>query len=82
MDKYGNVVDVESVGKTGSEVELNQVKGGKKEERRDNGDWQGDGIQVKTDVDLRIEEVRMGIEAEIRKGGLSTNVSHWGFRGN
>lgn len=79
MDKYGNEIDVESVGETGSEIELNKTNGGKKE----TGDWQGDGIQVKTDVDLKIEEVRRGIEAELRgqRGGLSTNVSYGGFRG-
>ena len=53
MDKYGNEIDIESVGETESETELNKTNGGKKEA----GESQGDGIQVKTDVDLRIEEV-------------------------
>ena len=85
MDKSGNEVDVESVGETGSEVELNL----KNKAERGTADWQGDGIQVKTDVDLRIEEIRQGIETESRRmqertPGLSSNPSRSNFtsRGN
>jgi hypothetical protein len=85
MDKTGNDVDVESVGESGSEVELNlKTKAG-----RGTADWKGEGIQVKTDVDLKIEEIRQGIESEVRRTqertpGLSSNPSRSNFtsRGN
>lgn len=85
MDKSGNEVDVESVGETGSEVELNL----KNKAERGTADWKGDGIQVKTDVDLKIEEIRQGIETESRRiqertPGLGSNPSRSNFtsRGN
>jgi hypothetical protein len=55
-------VDVES----GSEIELNtKIRGGINENpERDSDAWEGQGIKVKTDVDLRIEEVRSEIEKE------------------
>jgi hypothetical protein len=60
--KYGVEVDVESVGE-GSEVEFNQK--GHTQDSRD--PWNGEGIQVKTDVELRIQEVRRQIEKETVK---------------
>lgn len=76
MDKSATDVDVESLG---SEVELNKAKA-----ERGTADWKGDGIQVKTDVDLRIEEIRQGIETEVRrtqerKPGLSSNPPRSNF---
>ena len=72
QDKNGLDVDVESMGESGSEIELNSKGSGK------GGEWMGEGIQVKTDVDLRIEEVRQGIEREVQRqntgGGIKTNV--------
>jgi hypothetical protein len=66
--KYGVDVDIESVG-GGSEVELNQraaiigmAHGGDGTIPGDT--WNGEGIQVKTDVDLKIERVRKEIEIE------------------
>jgi hypothetical protein len=55
-------VDVES----GSEIELNtKIRGGMNENaEKDSDAWEGQGIKVKTDVDLRIEEVRSEIEKE------------------
>jgi hypothetical protein len=72
MDKSGN--DVESLGESGSEVELNL----KNKAERGTADWKGEGIQVKTDVDLKIEEIRLGIENEVKRTqermpGLSAN---------
>jgi hypothetical protein len=70
--KYGVEVDVESLGE-GSEVELNQraigmahggngvIEGNSKGQ---SDLWNGEGIQVKTDVELRIENVRREIEKE------------------
>ena len=52
-------VDADSLG---SEAELHKVKA-----ERGTPDWLGDGIRVKTDVDMRIEDIRKGIEAEVRK---------------
>jgi hypothetical protein len=71
MDKSANDADVESLG---SEVELNKGKA-----ERGTADWKGEGIQVKTDVDLRIEEIRQGIETEVRRTqertpGLASNL--------
>ena len=63
MDKGANDADVESVGESGSEIELNL----KNKVEKGTPDWKGDGIQVKTDVDLRIEEIRQGIESEVRR---------------
>ena len=62
MDRSEVDVDVES----GSEIELNtKIRGGMNEKAiRDNDTWEGQGIKVKTDVDLRIEEVRTEIEKE------------------
>ena len=72
MDKSATDGDGESLG---SEVELNKAKA-----QRGTPDWTGEGIQVKTDVDLRIEEIRQGIETEVRRthermpgAALSTN---------
>ena len=59
MDKSANEVDVESLG---SEVELNKTTA-----ERGTPDWKGEGIKVKTDVDLRIEEIRECIETEVRR---------------
>jgi hypothetical protein len=71
--KYGVEVDVESVGE-GSEVELNQrvaaigmAHGGNGAMHASSDTWNGEGIQVKTDVDLRIEMVRREIEIETVK---------------
>jgi hypothetical protein len=68
--KYGAEVDIESVGE-GSEVELNQgvaaigmAHGGSGTMHASSDTWNGEGIQVKTDVDLRIERVRREIEIE------------------
>ena len=79
MDKSGNDVDIESVG-DGSEVELNL----KNKAERGTPNWAGDGIQVKTDVDLKIEEIRQGIETEARRmqertSGLSSNPARSNF---
>jgi hypothetical protein len=63
MNKSGHDGDLESIGESGSDVELNL----KNKAERGTLDWNGDGIQVKTDVDLRIEEVRHGIEKEVRR---------------
>jgi len=65
--KYGVEVDVESVGE-GSEVEFNTAAaigtahGGATPMPAHT--WDGEGIQVKTDVDLKIERVRKEIEIE------------------
>ncbi len=73
--KYGLDVDVESLGE-GSEVELNQKGIGMAHDGNGAGQtngvaqghaWDGEGIQVKTDVELRIEEVRREIEKETVK---------------
>jgi hypothetical protein len=69
--KYGVDVDVESVGE-GSEVELNQkgigmAHGGQSPGVGEGDGWNGEGIQVKTDVQLKIEEVRREIEKETVK---------------
>ncbi len=65
--KYGIDVDVESLGE-GSEVELNQEAHNANTAGQTNGvaqnGWNGDGIQVKTDVEMRIEDVRREIEKE------------------
>jgi hypothetical protein len=66
--KYGVDVDIESVGE-GSEVELNQRAATIGMAHGGNGTmpgeaWNGEGIQVKTDVDLKIERVRKEIEIE------------------
>lgn len=74
MDKSATDVDVESLG---SEAELNN----KARAERGTTDWKGEGIQVKTDVDLKIEAVRQGIENEARRAqpGLSSNPSRTDF---
>jgi hypothetical protein len=66
--------DLESVG-DGSEIELNvKSKGSSNAEVASSGHltvseggFGGEGINVRTDVDLRIEEVRMEIERETKK---------------
>lgn len=55
--------DLDSIGESGSDVELNL----RNKAERGTSDWNGEGIQVKTDVDLRIEEVRNGIEREVKR---------------
>jgi hypothetical protein len=76
QDKNGIEVDGESVVESGSEIELNATRNKKDE-------WKGEGIQVTTDVDLRIEEVRQGIEREVQRQnvgtGLKTNITHSNF---
>jgi hypothetical protein len=72
--KYGVEVDVESVGE-GSEVELNQraigmANGGNGGEGHAQGSrdpWNGEGIQVKTDVELRIEEEKETVRIQSRQ---------------
>jgi hypothetical protein len=70
--KYGADVDVESLGE-GSDLELNRTAasvgmahgGNGSSHDKELGDtWNGEGIQVKTDVDLKIERVRKEIEIE------------------
>lgn len=67
--KYGIEVDVESVGE-GSEVEFNtaakiaMARAGNGMAHGSADTWDGEGIQVKTDVDLKIERVRKEIEIE------------------
>ncbi|KAN0092112.1 hypothetical protein V8E51_017959 [Hyaloscypha variabilis] len=67
--KYGIEVDVESVGE-GSEVEFNtaakiaMARAGNGMAHGPADTWDGEGIQVKTDVDLKIERVRKEIEIE------------------
>ena len=85
QDKNGVDVDVESTGESECEMELN-VKGRERGEPRSGslrgGDWMG-GIQVQTDVDLTIEQVRQEIAREVQRqsGGdrLRMNGSHSNF---
>ncbi|KUJ18951.1 uncharacterized protein LY89DRAFT_667995 [Mollisia scopiformis] len=74
MDKGTLDVDVESVGESGSEIELNvKNKGSSNAEvasgghSSKDGGFLGGGINVRTDVDLRIEEVRAEIAKETLK---------------
>jgi hypothetical protein len=76
MDKSATEIDFESLG---SEVELNKVLAD-----RATPDYKGDGIRVKTDVDLRIEQIREGIDTEVKRTperipGLSSNLSRSDF---
>lgn len=70
--KYGADVDIESLGEA-SDLELNRTApsvgmahgGNGATHDKEMGDtWNGEGIQVKTDVDLKIERVRKEIEIE------------------
>lgn len=70
--KYGADVDIESLGEA-SDLELNRTAASVGMAHGGNGvpydkelgdTWNGEGIQVKTDVDLKIERVRKEIEIE------------------
>lgn len=71
----GLEADIESVGESGSEIELNVKGKGTNNVQVGSGNKNGDfsshsgtsGITVRTDVDLRIEEVRAEIERETLK---------------
>ncbi|CZR55842.1 uncharacterized protein PAC_05730 [Phialocephala subalpina] len=66
-------VDVESVGESGSEIELNVKGNGSSSAEVASGEHgsenshAGNGINVRTEVDLRIEQVRAEIEKETAK---------------
>jgi len=59
MNKNEIEVDIESLEDNGSEVQPNKVQ-------RGTLGWTGEGIRVKTDVDLRMGKVRQCIEREAR----------------